>query len=107
MGFIYWKMKFGKETYVFIGGTGGGCFRYMYSRFLKEAAAFAHRPGFKPIAQNIKESGELLSEIGLMFKDAEKMNNVQDSITKAGELFLKIADIEEQAFTNLGSIIKG
>jgi len=28
------------NLYIFIeiGGTGGGCFRYMYSRFLKESA---------------------------------------------------------------------
>jgi hypothetical protein len=29
---------FSLYIYIEIGGTGGGCFRYMYSRFLKEAS---------------------------------------------------------------------
>jgi len=38
-----------------------------------------------------------LSEIGLMFKDAETMSNLSEKIEVASKTFNEIADIEEKA----------
>ncbi|UCE43637.1 MAG: BtrH N-terminal domain-containing protein, partial [Candidatus Bathyarchaeota archaeon] len=46
-----------------IGGTGGGCFRYMYSRFLKEAAAITSNKALEDASSMIFESGKLFSKL--------------------------------------------
>lgn len=85
-----------------IGGTGGGCFRYMYSRFLKEAAEITRNRELKRAATMFNDSGKKFSEIGMMFKDAETMNHVKEKIFEASVLFAEIADVEEKAFKFLG-----
>ena len=76
---------FSLYIYIEIGGTDGGCFRYMYSRFLKEAA--------KPLADKILEEtsalfeqvGKKFTDIGLMFKNAEEMQNIDSSLEATSE----------------------
>jgi len=91
------------NLYIFIeiGGTGGGCFRYMYSRFLEEAAKITKNEALKDASKMFNESGKKLSEIGLMFKDAETMSNLSEKIEAASEKFKEIADIEEKACLHL------
>jgi hypothetical protein len=93
------------SLYIFIeiGGTGGGCFRYMYSRFLNEAAALTADKALLDTAQAIHQSGTLFSEAGLLFKDAETARDIDSRIENACELFKRIADTEEQAYTALSS----
>jgi len=95
------------NLYIFIeiGGTGGGCFRYMYSRFLKEAAKITKNKELLNASTMFFESGKLFTEIGTMFKNPDKMNNIEEKIKIASEKFNKIADIEEKSFTYLESII--
>lgn len=95
------------SIYIFIeiGGTGGGCFRYMYSRFLKEAAAIAPIDKLDKASANIQESGKLFTKLGLLFKDAETATDLEDRIDKASELFNIIADREEKAFGLLSEAI--
>jgi len=89
--------------YIFfeIGGTGGGCFRYMYSRFLKEAAEITGINDLKRAAAMFTDSGKKFTEIGLMFKDTESINHVKEKIFESSVLFTEIADIEEKAYTFL------
>ena len=86
--------------YIFIevGGTGGGSFRYMYSRFLKEAAKITGNDKLLEGSKLVNNSGEIFTEIGLLFKDAEKAPDLADRIEKASELFFKAAETEESAF---------
>lgn len=93
--------------YIFfeVGGTGGGCFRYMYSRFLKEAVEITGNKELKKAATIFNDSGRKFTEIGMMFKDAEKMNHVKEKIFDASLLFNEIADLEEKAYTFLGENI--
>ncbi len=88
------------NLYIFIeiGGTGGGCFRYMYSRFLKEASMITGNDKLTAASKMIFESGKLFSEIGMMFKDAQTDPDIKDKLMNASELFNKIAVIEEDAF---------
>ncbi len=78
-------------VYIFIeiGGTGGGCFRYMYSRFLKEAAEITSNKALEEAAKMIFQSGKQFTELGLMFKDAEYATNIAERISKAEHHFFK------------------
>jgi hypothetical protein len=96
------------SLYIFIeiGGTGGGCFRYMYSRFLKEAAKSIGNTVFGEVSTLFYESGKRFSEIGLMFKDAEDAQSINEKIHAASQKFQEIADIEENAYGKLASSIE-
>jgi len=94
-------------VYIFIeiGGTGGGCFRYMYSRFLNEAAEITANKTLEKAASMIFKSGKLFSELGQLFKDSETVSNLEGRIREAEEKFIKIADTEEETFQYLAKTI--
>ena len=108
-----WPKKYGDfelrmnlfTIYIFIeiGGTGGGCFRYMYSRFLKEAAALVQNHTLEKAAVDIHESGKMFTKLGLFFKDAEKAAGIERKIDEASGFFDLIADREEEAFETLAA----
>jgi hypothetical protein len=88
------------NLYVFIeiGGTGGGCFRYMYSRFLTEAATITGKSALAKAATMFDQSGKKFCKVGQMFKNADRMDDVEKKIHAASRLFLDIAEHEEEAF---------
>jgi len=88
-------------TFIEIGGTGGGCFRYMYSRFLQEARQITANEALGKASKMFDEAGRKFTEIGLMFKDAETMDNIKEKIRIASEKCNGIADIEEKAYSYL------
>jgi hypothetical protein len=94
------------SLYVFIeiGGTGGGCFRYMYSRFLKEATKTAADNVIEQASELFSQSGRKFTEIALMFKDAEHAQNIDKRIQIASQKFQEIADVEEDAYAKLASL---
>lgn len=59
------------SLYIFIeiGGTCGGCFGYMYARFLEESAKINGNKDLAKISTKIYKSGKLFSEIGQAFND--------------------------------------
>ncbi|HJX71290.1 MAG TPA: DUF4872 domain-containing protein [Bacteroidales bacterium] len=87
------------NIYIFIevGGTGGGCFRCMYSRFLKESYQTAGNYAMKTASDLIFESGRLFTEISLLFKDIESSGNLTHKIKSAAEKLRQAAVIEEKA----------
>lgn len=87
------------NLYVFIevGGTGGGCFRPMYSRFLRQSTQITGNRALAKAADAYAEIGERFSKIGLMFKAAQTMKNLRESVRTAAEGFREIADKEEAA----------
>ncbi len=91
------------NIYIFVetGGTGGGCFRYMYSRFLKEAAEITKNKDLLSASRKIEKSGGLFSDAGLLFKEIIKATDVNERIKKASVLFSSIADLEEEIFNEL------
>lgn len=88
------------NLYIFIeiGGTGGGCFRTMYSRFLKEGAKITGNSALQKAAKEFEQSGRRFSAIGSMFKDAEKMKGIEENLQAASRQFREIADREEETF---------
>ena len=89
--------------YIFIeiGGTGGGCFRYMYSRFLKESAQITGNDELSDASEKIRKSGEMFTEIANLFINAEVADDLNDRIKKASQLFQEIASAEEKVFNEL------
>jgi hypothetical protein len=87
------------NLYVFIeiGGTGGGCFRPMYARFLEEGAKIAGNPALVDAAEIFHQSGAKFTEIALLFKDAAKMKGIAEKVRSASRLFGEIAGLEENA----------
>lgn len=94
------------NIYIFIevGGTGGGCFRYMYSRFLKEAAEITGNSKLETASEMINRSGEKFSQFAVPFKDCASGKIDINCINRAPEIMDKIADIEEEAFGLLEGI---
>jgi hypothetical protein len=96
------------SLYIFIevGGTGGGCFRYMYTRFLEEASEITKNTALLKPSEKIHSAGALFTEAALLFKEAGRITDVHERIKKAGTLFERIADIEEEAFMLLSRSIE-
>jgi hypothetical protein len=92
---------FSMYIFIEIGGTGGGCFRYMYSRFLKEAKEITGNNTFSEVSDLFHRSGLKFSDIGLMFKDADKMDNIYEKVNIASKKFEELAEIEEEAYNLL------
>jgi hypothetical protein len=95
---------FSLYIYIEIGGTGGGCFRYMYSRFLKEASKITENETIAKNAEIFNQAGKKFSEIGLMFKEAENMGNLDEKIEIASEKFSELAKLEEEAYRVLNDL---
>jgi len=91
------------NLYIFIeiGGTGGGCFRSMYARFLQQAAEITANPALADCAATFQESAQKFSSIAKMFKDAHKMRDIESKIAAASATFREIADLEETAYRSL------
>ena len=106
-----WPQQFNDKTlrlylfnlYIFIevGGTGGGCFRYMYSRFLKEACSLTGNNVLLEASEIINESGKIFTSLGLLFKDIESTQNYHSKIHQASEMLRKAAKFEEKAYKHL------
>jgi hypothetical protein len=91
------------SLYIFIeiGGTGGGCFRYMSSRFLSEAHFITANKSLAEASAMFNESGKKFTETALLFKNAQHMANIEASLQTASQKFNEIAAIEEAAYTCL------
>jgi hypothetical protein len=95
---------FNLYIYIEIGATGGGCFRYMYSRFLKETANIVGNKALDEASTMFDLAGRKFTEIGLMFENAEEMQDTNERLSAASETFFEIADLEENAYNLLEMI---
>jgi len=112
---LTWPRQFDTEAlrgnlfnlYIFIeiGGTGGGCFRSMYARFLEEAAEIAGLPELREIAASFRDSASRFTAIALLFQNAfQDTLTVPELTARIGEAsaqFLAIAELEETAWKHL------
>ena len=73
----------------------------MYSRFLKEAAKIIGNKALEEASAMFDRAGRKFTEIGLMFENAEKMQDIDKRLCAASELFREIAEIEENAYNQL------
>ena len=92
---------FNIHIFIDIGGTGGGIFRFMYSRFLKEASAITSNPALAEISEIIEDSGRQFSETGKLFKDYETPYDMEERIIQATDKLNDIANVETIAYKKL------
>jgi len=97
------------NTFIFIdavGGTGGGLFRYMYSRFLKEAALLTGEGRLEEIGGMVRDLGDRWQEVACIFKRAAaKGVDPKEILPETTAPLLVIADREEQVWERLLKIV--
>jgi len=94
------------NAYIFInaaGGTGGGCFRTMLSRFLGEAAEICAEPGLAASAGRFREIGNHWEELGERFRQASEAEVPAAGLGEAAARLRALAELEEAAWGELRS----
>lgn len=87
-------------------GTGGGCFRVMYSKFLKILFNLTGDQIFYDCSHLINESAMLWKDIGekmLNLEDNQPRNHLEIILQDTGDRLRKIIELEKKAF----NLIKG
>jgi len=96
------------NSYIFIspvGGTGGGLFRYMFSRFLREAAEIMADPRLNESADEFQHIGDVWEELGEWFRQASEMDDPAARLGEGVAWLNRLADMEELAWQRLRDIV--
>ncbi len=88
------------------GGTGGGLFRTMYSRFLHEAVSYTGMDALEEISRQFKNIGDRWQEIAFSFKEAAQSETPGDILKEIGAKMLTIADLENTAWGQLYDLMR-
>ncbi|OGO16765.1 MAG: hypothetical protein A2Z14_05590 [Chloroflexi bacterium RBG_16_48_8] len=97
------------NSYIFIdaeGGTGGGLFRYMYGRFLEEAAKLSGVQKLAEAGKNLKVVGDKWQEVAELFKEGSKMKDPSPILSETTSPLLEIAHMEEALWTRLREMLQ-
>ncbi len=92
------------NTYIFIspvGGSGGGCFRYMFSRFLQEAAGIANDPRLENSAGEFKAIADAWEQLGEWFRAVAETPDAAARIGECAGPLNTLAEMELAAWTKL------
>ncbi len=75
--------------YIETGGTGGSAFRSMYARFLEEASSVIDQPALREVAEMMRESAAVWSEIaaGLMPDSWPNLKRMRELMWEKDRLF--------------------
>ncbi|MCP5099400.1 MAG: DUF4872 domain-containing protein, partial [Chloroflexi bacterium] len=93
--------------YIFIspvGGSGGGAFRYMYSRFLRETAVLTTDTRFNSCADEFQQIGDEWEAVAARFHELSEMADPEKELASLVAPLETIADHEEIAWQNLHAI---
>lgn len=98
------------NLYIFVsaaGGTGGGCFRYMFSRFLSEAAELGASAAFLALAPDFASMGGAWEETGELCREASEGSGMDAKAAAAilpelSRRLERIAGLEESGWAALG-----
>jgi hypothetical protein len=96
------------NAWVFIsheGGTGGGSFRYMLSRFLREAAAITGDARLGESASEFQEIGDDWEALGAWYRQTSEAPNPVALMGEASGLLNALADREEAAWQALRTAV--
>lgn len=86
------------------GGTGGGLFRYMYARFLGEAAAITGESALRATAERVHELGDAWQEVAETVRSAAGSRHVAARLREAADRLAVIAEGERDAWTELENL---
>lgn len=92
------------NCFIFIdatGGTGGGLFRYMYGRYLKEAAAITGRKELAAVGDEFRHIGDRWQEVAGIFKRAAERDDPAPQLREITGPLLEIAALEQAAWSRL------
>lgn len=89
------------------GGTGGGIFRYMYARFLGEAASITGEPRLAGMGTELTVIGDRWEEVAAAFATAAQAENPADLLETATRPMHDIADLEQDFWARLGALAAG
>jgi len=92
------------NAYIFIspvGGSGGGNFRFMFSRFLGEAAEITEDPRFSDSAGEFLDIARLWEALGEWFLQASKVPQLESILGECTAPLNELAQLEEKAWNNL------
>jgi hypothetical protein len=95
------------NAYIFVspvGGSGGGCFRYMLSRFLREAAAVTGDPRLLDSGEEFGRIADGWAALGEWFRQASEAPKPADCLAEARAPLLALADQEEAAWRRLAEL---
>lgn len=98
------------NTFVFIdatGGTGGGIFRYMFSRFLREAAQITGDLRLNESADAFQHIGDRWQEVAAIFKQGWKADDPAAVLPETTAPLMEVADLEEAAWMRLRELVQG
>ncbi|MBM3696310.1 MAG: DUF4872 domain-containing protein [Actinobacteria bacterium] len=87
------------------GGTGGGIFRYMYARFLLEAASIVPELRLAGLAPDLVAVGDLWEEVAVGFTRAAAAEDPADLLDEATARLPEIADREEAFWGKLAETV--
>ena len=90
-----------------VGGSGGGLFRYMYGRFLKEVANITGDAHLVEIGEEMRKIGDLWQNVAQVFKDAQTAPSPATVLSEATVFLPAIADREQVAWEKLKRITQG
>lgn len=87
------------------GGTGGGIFRYMYARFLCEAASLTGETRLTGMGTELAAIGDRWEEVAAVFAKAAQADSPADLLETATEPMRDIADREQHFWERLDAMI--
>ena len=97
------------NTYIFIdakGGSGGGLFRYMFSRFLREAAGITGDARLNESAGEFQRIGDTWQKVAQVFKQGWKAQDPIAVLAETTAPLMELADLEETAWTRLRELVE-
>ncbi len=96
------------NSYFFIdsrGGTGGGIFRYMYGRFLKEASDITGIVSMSEIGGRFIEVGDQWQEVGILFNRGFEADDPVTVLPEISDKLSSIADDEQMIWQDLITLV--
>ena len=87
------------------GGTGGGLFRYMYARFLLEAAEHTGLDELEKAAGQMQAAGDCWQEVSTLFERAYRAEQLVKHLESVAPLLLHVADKEQGIWERLKNVV--
>jgi hypothetical protein len=84
-------------------GTGGGLFRYLYSRFLKEAGELLGNKELIDLGQHYNQIGQKWTTIAKLIREIPKNSS---NVHETSKILLEVAEDETENLSSLAEIVK-
>lgn len=98
---LHWALF---SAYIFIspvGGSGGGNFRYMFSRFLHEAAGILNEPKLETASAEFKAIADKWAQIGEWFHTTSEASAAASRLGECADPLNELAEMELAGWTHL------